>query len=506
MKIEEMIVANRADCSGCEACANICPKNAITMTRDAEGFAYPKINSELCIECGKCDATCPALNYDKKIATALPQVFIAIYLNDKILRHSSSGGVFSALSEIVLNDGGVVFGASYDKNWRVVHTVARTPDELENLRGSKYVQSQIGDVYRQVKDALKSTKVLFSGTPCQCVGLKNFLGEDYDNLLTVEVIYRGTPSPALWENYIDELNSAHDIASINFRSKRNGWKETSYIDIHFNDQGHMITALPNHLYGRLFLRNLSLRPSCSSCKFRFPNGQADLSLGDAWGINDFAPEFYDNRGVSVVFIHTARGKDFFERANLKTQQVKFVEAIDKNKFFISPTAPDSRREDFFAELAKSKDWFATMQKYHAQDDEEIRKDTAKRNGASFRKSLQEILAPIRQQFSQNVLVVSSIRERESQKILEHFFEQNLKNCGVYFLQPKDEGQFTCVENFSGAKINLKELTALSDFIKKYNIAEVFVEKPLNFGESSTVIVDWLKNCGLPAKLFQAKKN
>lgn len=506
MKIEEMISANRADCSGCEACANICPKNAITMTRDAEGFAYPKINSELCIKCGKCDATCPALNYNKKIATTLPPVFVAMYPNNKILRHSSSGGLFSALSEIVLNDGGVIFGAGYDKNWHVVHTAAWNLDELENLRGSKYVQSQIGDVYRQVKDALKSTKVLFSGTPCQCVGLKNFLGKDYDNLLVVEVFCHGVPSPALWESYIEEAGYSHDITNINFRSKRNGWKGTIYIDINFTDQGRIIEAVSNHLYGRLFLRNLSLRPSCSACKFRFPNGQADLSLGDAWGIKDFAPDMNDSRGVSVVFIHTAKGKDFFERANLKTQQIKFVEAINKNIVFISPIAADSRREKFFAELAKSKDWFATMQKYHAQDDEEIRKNTNKRNGASFRKNLQEILAPIRQQFSQNVLVVSSIREREGQKILEHFFEQNLKNCSVYFLQPKDESKFTCVENFSGAKINLKELTALSDFIKKYNIAEVFVEKPLNFGESSTVIVDWLKNCGLPAKLFQAKKN
>lgn len=141
MKIEEMITANRADCSSCETCANICPKNAIKMIRDAEGFAYPKIDSELCIKCGKCDATCPALNFVKKTATKFPMTFVATYDNEKILRHSSSGGIFSALSEIVLNNGGIVFGAGFDKNWRVVHTSAKNFDELENLRGSKYVQS-----------------------------------------------------------------------------------------------------------------------------------------------------------------------------------------------------------------------------------------------------------------------------------------------------------------------------------------------------------------------------
>ena len=133
MKIEEMIAGNRADCSGCSACANICSKNAITMTRDAEGFAYPKIDPALCIKCGRCDGVCPALNYKAKIAEALPLTFVATYDNDKILRHSSSGGMFTALSEIILNDGGVVFGAGFDKNWRVIHTSAKNFDELENL-------------------------------------------------------------------------------------------------------------------------------------------------------------------------------------------------------------------------------------------------------------------------------------------------------------------------------------------------------------------------------------
>ena len=137
MKIEDMIKNNRADCCGCESCANICPKNAIEMIRDAEGFAYPKINPELCIKCGRCDATCPSLNFHEKFPDELPKVFVAINRDKKILRHSSSGGVFSAISVIILNDGGIIFGAGFDNNWRVKHTQAENFIELENLRGSK---------------------------------------------------------------------------------------------------------------------------------------------------------------------------------------------------------------------------------------------------------------------------------------------------------------------------------------------------------------------------------
>ena len=505
MKIEEMIASNRADCSGCEACANICPKNAISMIRDAEGFAYPKIDPALCIQCGKCDATCPALNFTKKTATELPPTFAAIYNNKKILRHSSSGGIFSALSEIVLKNGGVVFGAGFDKDWRVFHTSARNEDELENLRGSKYVQSRIGDVYRQVKEALKSTSVLFSGVPCQCAGLKHFLGKDYDNLLTVEIICHAVGSPALWENYIDEIGYSHEISNIKFRSKRNGWSSKIYMDINFFDQGHIISHVVNNLYGRFFLRNLSLRPSCSSCKFRFPNGQSDLSLGDAWGIQDFARKMLDNRGVSVVFIHTAKGKEFFDKADLKVQQVNFTDAINKNKLFISPTVCDSRRETFFADLANSEDWFSVMKKYYDKDDREFTKERSDKQRDLYEENLQEILSSVRRQFEQNVLVVASVRNNEEQKLLSDFFDKNFKNCGVYLLQPKDEGQLVCTEKFSGIKFDLKDAAELTDFVKNYNLTEIFVEKPLDdFGESMSLIIDWLNDCGLPVKDFSAK--
>ncbi len=499
MKIEEMIADNRADCSGCEACANICPKNAIEMTRDAEGFAYPKINPDLCIKCGRCDATCPALNFEKKINTAFPPTFVATYQDDKVLRHSSSGGVFTALSEIILRDGGIVFGAGFDKNWHVVHTSAKNLDDLENLRGFKYVQSKIGDVYRQVKDALKDKKVLFSGTPCQCAGLKHFLGSDNDNLLTVEIICHGTPSPAVWENYIGELGRRNEIAHVNFRSKRKGWG--SDIEINYFDRGRYFIQNSKNLYGKLFLSGLSERPSCQSCKFKIPNTQADLTIGDAWGIKDFAPEMFDNRGVSVVFIHTVKGKTFFEQTNLKTQQVKFVNTLKKNPHVISPTIADSRRKDFFADFAKNADKFAIMEKYFYEDDAEIVKETRKKNRRAFNTNLNAILAPIRQQFEKNILVAVNPVE-DMQKKLEKFFERNFQNCGLYFLTPAEDEQFTCKETFSSQTFTFKDIAALADFAEKFKLTNVCVENPLSW--QSQAFLDWLKGSNLPLQLFTPK--
>ena len=485
MKIEEMTKANRADCSGCEACANICPKNAIEMTRDAEGFAYPKINPELCIKCGRCDATCPALNFKAKTVDAFPETFVAIHPDKKILRHSSSGGAFTALSEIILHDGGIVFGASFDKNWHVIHTSAKNLDELENLRRSKYVQSKIGDVYRQVKDALKDKKVLFSGTPCQCAGLKHFLGSDPENLLTVEIICHGVPSPALWEYYVGEVSKMHEISYINFRSKRDGW--SSNFEIHFLDRYYFFKNNGTHIYGKLFLNGIAERPSCHSCKFKFPNGQADLTLGDAWGIKKFAPKMFDNLGVSEVIINTTKGKNFFEQTDMKKKPVKFIDALKNNTHITTPTIADTRRNAFFDELATAKDWFAVMQKYRDQKDEELRKELNKKKAVIFRKNLNEIAAQIRQKFEENILVVGAPAENN--------FEQQFPNCGVYFLNLNDKGKLICTEKFSLITFEQKDVDTLNDFVQKFRITKVIVNDPMNF--ESPIVSEWLKTSNLP---------
>ena len=499
VSIEKMIADNRADCNGCEACANICPRKAIKMVRDAEGFAYPKINPELCIKCGRCSEICPALNFKPETIYAFPLTFTAIHSNEVILRQSSSGGVFTALSEFVLRNKGAVFGAGFDKKWRVRHAAVRELDKLKNLRGTKYVQSKIGEVYKQVRTALNRSLVLFSGTPCQCAGLKSFLGGDFDNLLTVEVICRGVPSPALWESYIDRLGYAHDIASINFRSKRNAWGQR--MDINFFDQEHISSLIGNNIYGRLFRRNLSLRPSCSACKFKFPNGQADLTIGDAWGVKDFAPEMFDERGVSLILVHTQKGANVLEQVNLKLQEVKFTDALKENPFFISSALADSRRENFFAELADSNDWYVVMQKYF---DKRALLETQRKNKAAFEERFAKITAQVRKKFARNILVVFTPAHENDRKNLGMFFERSFKNCDVYLLEPGKNSALACTENFSQITSELKDTAELSSFVKQRNITEIFVKLPLDFADNSPAMIDWLNNCGLPAKTFAQK--
>ncbi|MBE8952421.1 MAG: Coenzyme F420 hydrogenase/dehydrogenase, beta subunit C-terminal domain, partial [Quinella sp. 1Q7] len=497
MKIEDMISANRADCNGCAACANICPKNAITMTRDAEGFSYPKINPELCDKCGRCDATCPTLNFKKNNPADFPLTFVTNVPADKILRHSSSGGVFTALSELILRKGGVVFGAAFDENWRVFHTAARTFDELNKLRGSKYVQSRIGDIYRQVRDALKSTQVLFSGTPCQCAGLRHFLGSDHENLLTVEIICHGTPSPAVWESYIGNIGYAHEVTGVNFRSKRNGW--TEYVDINFADRAHIASSGNKNIFSRLSLIGMSNRPSCSACKFKYPDGQSDLTLGDAWGVKDFAPEMFDSRGTSAVIIHTDKGRKFFERMNLRAKRVKFFDAIQKNPRCISSIVADPRRAEFFAEFAAA-DKFAVMEKYFAQDDAELRKEIGKQNGAAFKAAYRAIVASVRKKFTKNILVVSPLDDGAKAFLIDHF-AQTVPNGTLYFLRLNDKGELICRENFSTLDLPIKsEVAALKDFAKKFNIVQVVAGDPMNL--NAPAVAEWLKVCGLPVQVLE----
>ena len=492
MKIEEMIDANRADCNGCEACANVCPMNAIEMIRDDEGFAYPKIDRELCDKCGGCDAVCPALNFKKNFPDALPKAFAAIHTDEKIRRYSSAGGVFSALSEIILRDGGVVFGASFDEKFHVRHTCARTLDELKNLRGKKYVQSQIGDVYRQVADALQSSKVLFGGTPCQCAGLKNFLGADFDNLLIVDFICRGVPSPELWESYIDSIGYAHEVTHVNFSSKKIS-RKIPYIEVNFADKGHYLNRLDKDVYGNAFLRGLSERPSCQACKFKFPSVQSDLTLGNA-------ADKFDGNGTSLVIVHTAKGKNFFEQAELKSEEIDFIDAVIKNPRFLTSTVADERRKNFFDEFKNYKRKLPLLQKYSDEEDFIARQKVAEQNQRNFSERYKALLEHYRKKFDRNILIATPLLSDEARKFLANYFERGFENCGLYFLTLERKGQFLCNEKFTSLTFALKEdAEILSEFAAQFNITEIFADNRVKY--DSAVLVEWLNSCGLPVNVF-----
>ncbi len=220
MKIEEMIANNKQDCCGCYACYNACPVSCIQMCSDNEGFWYPQIDINKCIKSGNCDKSCPVLIENVVVTDYKREAYAFINKNEDIRKASSSGGMFSELANYVLNNDGIVFGAGFNDKWEVVHQKINFIDDLYKLRGSKYVQSRIGTVYKKVKQYLvKGDWVLFSGTPCQVEGLKSYLQKEYNNLITVDLICHGVPSPLVWQKYAKLRNIGKKFPGFFFEIK-----------------------------------------------------------------------------------------------------------------------------------------------------------------------------------------------------------------------------------------------------------------------------------------------
>ena len=355
LKIEKMIKNNRADCTGCYSCWNNCPKQAITMVEDAEGFRYPQINKDLCVNCGACERACPVLNPPVVETTEEPATYAAI--NDKkgVRRNSSSGGIFHALAERVLQDGGIVFGAAWDDKWEVSHQAAENETELVALQVSKYLQSRAEDVYRRVRQELiAGRKVLFAGTPCQCAALRTYLRRDYPNLLLMDFICHGVPSPAVWREYLAACSGGAEIQGISMRNKNLSW-ERFLLAIFFKKANkYLAEDLNTDLYLRGFLQNLYLRPSCHACHFCRQNRPTDITLADFWGVAEELPKAYDGQGTSLVFIHSERGKEAFAQIEVRKWAVAFAQGVKHNPSMLYPSKPSVKREVFFREFNRGK--------------------------------------------------------------------------------------------------------------------------------------------------------
>lgn len=349
-------LASHEDCSGCSACANVCPVNCIEMLADEEGFLRPVTNYKKCINCELCREICPINNYNHININI--KTYAAKNKNLEIRLDSSSGGVFTAFAERTIKKNGIVFGASYDDQNDVVQTEVNTLETLKRLRSSKYVQSDVKDTYCLVKKHLnKKREVLYSGTPCQIQGLYAYLGKDYKNLLTIEVICHGTPSPEVFRRYREELETKFEskITNINFRSKESGWKKYSnrYVFKNgtvFSEDSH------TNIYMRAFLNNLDLRPSCHRCKANNFRSGSDIALADFWGIEKVLADFDDDNGVSLVIIKTSKGAKAL--ADLKDkfiiEEVNSEEAIKYNYCITSSVLPHENRDKFFKEFQKNK--------------------------------------------------------------------------------------------------------------------------------------------------------
>lgn len=348
-------------CTGCGVCEKICPKGCILLTRDEDGFLFPNINRKQCAECGLCEKRCPVqheLPGKKDVISA----YAAYTKNGEIRRNSSSGGIFSELTKAVVEAGGVVFGTAFCEDFRSVrHTAACSNEELLAFRGSKYVQSEIGNSYQEAKKYLEQGRwVYFSGTPCQIGGLYSYLNREYDRLITQDFICHGVPSPKLWEKYLNhmerKLHSA--VSDVSFRNKTRGWKAYS-VKLHFSNGGVYEQAFFKNPYMKAFLRDLCLRPSCYQCAFKGMERQADITLADFWGIGKVAAEMDDDRGTSLVMIRSEKGEQLFEKiqSSLVFQSVDAADAIRGNTAALqSVQCPDNR--DLFMQTARQREFSA----------------------------------------------------------------------------------------------------------------------------------------------------
>jgi len=348
-------------CVGCHACFNICPVRAITMVENEEGFKFPQIDEQACVNCGKCEKVCPALTGRPVAHSKFPEFYAVWNKDDTVRQKSSSGGMFRILAEEIIAEGGVVYGAAFDEANHLRHIRVENVEELGALMGSKYVQSDIGTMLGQVRADLRNERqVLFSGTPCQVAGLYAFLGGNHDNLLTVDVLCHGVPSPGVFQRYLESLG-ADENCRIEFRNKDKGWKQFSLV---VGDNVH--ETLDENSYMKGFLSNLFLRPSCAECQFIGCQRMGDLTLGDFWGINVFRPKCDDDKGTSLVLLNSPQGKLMFEALRSRyalAERVPEVSAIAANPTFTHSSVPSPQREAFFEDYKAGQSWPFLQQKY-----------------------------------------------------------------------------------------------------------------------------------------------
>lgn len=345
-------LANKSDCTGCTSCISVCPTKCIQMIENEYGFFYPEVDNEKCIGCMQCTRSCPICSNISSSQSKI-EAFAAFSNNNELREKSSSGGIFSEVASIILNQDGAVFGAAYDDKYRVHHICIETLDELYKLRGAKYAQSNLQDIFPKIKDyLLKDRYVLFVGTPCQVVGLKNFLKEDYSHLFCIDFICHGVSSPLIWEKYVQYRslldNNGKLPLTINMRSKKSGWSHYEYSNEFIYDKCSWNCKSKNSLYMKLFVGDYINRLSCSNCHVKGYNRLSDITLGDFWGIWNIFPEMDDNKGTSVVLLHSQKAKNLFSsiRDKVTYKPVTLDQVSYMNKSILESSMPNQEREKY----------------------------------------------------------------------------------------------------------------------------------------------------------------
>lgn len=362
-------ITKREECCGCSACQQICPRQCITLEPDKEGFWYPQIDHNFCTNCHLCEKACPVINQETE---RIPLKTLAAYnKNERVRAKSSSGGIFTLIAEEIINRNGVVFGVKFDSNWDVVFDYTTDIDDLSKFRGSKYVQAKLGNTFQDVLSFLKAGKeVLFSGTPCQIAGLRSFLKKEYDNLLLLDVICEGVPSPKVWKKYLHEeaakrcnRNNVKNnqipkditITDFTFRDKTRGWKQfgisfsTYSIDSNVKKK-HLLFR--NSSYIQALFHYVFLRPICYECPFKKCKSHSDITLADYWGIHLLHPEMDDNKGTSMVYLNTKKGLDIFPTDKVIYMETNYEEAFYYNNI-IKSVKKHPNRDSFYSQIDRS---------------------------------------------------------------------------------------------------------------------------------------------------------
>lgn len=361
-------IKEKVNCCGCWACVNVCPKQCINMEVDVEGFHYPVVDKDNCIECGRCDSVCP-LQKPKMHDEAIPQSFVVQNKDKDVLRNSTSGGFYTVLSTYVISNGGVVFGAAFDKNMVLRHSYSETLEGCKKFRGSKYVQSLIGNSFKQAKEFLDEGRmVAFSGTPCQIAGLVGYLGKKkYEKLILVDLVCRGVPSPGVLSRYLEYHAHGKNAKPIGWlsRDKYYGY-DLSTATIQFNDNVSSYHGLMDEdLMLSAYFKGLISRPSCYECHFKTLHRLSDITIFDCWNAKDTSKRF-SRQGATNVFIHTEKGKEIFDqiKESFIFSKSDINRTIKRDGIMIYNKAPyNDNRSRFFEDFSKGADVTCLMHSY-----------------------------------------------------------------------------------------------------------------------------------------------